>query len=410
MYHELKKAYDCGADRYWLLNVGDIKPAELDIQTFFDMAWDFGKFSHDNINGYQASIVSDWCGEGYKEDIKEILNEYYRLAWIRKPEYMGWEIEWDSPDTICPTEFSFSNYGDAWKRIDDYAALSSKVDRLMNALPDSLRIPFFEMIGYPVLASEMMNRKFLFAQLNGELAVAGDKGGTNHAARLSVEAADSIDSLTRIYNALENGKWKGMMMVPPGFCAKYHERPSLRRFDGIGEGSLPIRFDWQSGGGKSCHALDLRNAKTANGARLIDGMGYDGFILRLGDPVSAADASALPVAQLVLDDVKGDTVRLQVFHLPYFPLHEGRGCRIGVSLDGSPQQIIEFLPEEWSKPWKLSVLRNSALSEITFPIEGKGKTHTLRITGIDPGMAIQRIVIDEGSFRPGYVGPDLEKN
>ncbi|MDE6394225.1 MAG: glycosyl hydrolase 115 family protein, partial [Duncaniella sp.] len=40
MYEELKKAYDTGADRYWLLNVGDIKPMELGVQLFFDMAWD----------------------------------------------------------------------------------------------------------------------------------------------------------------------------------------------------------------------------------------------------------------------------------------------------------------------------------------------------------------------------------
>ena len=31
MYEELKKAYDAGADRYWLLNVGDIKPMEVEM-------------------------------------------------------------------------------------------------------------------------------------------------------------------------------------------------------------------------------------------------------------------------------------------------------------------------------------------------------------------------------------------
>ena len=36
MYTELKKAYDTGADRYWLLNVGDIKPMELAVKSFFD--------------------------------------------------------------------------------------------------------------------------------------------------------------------------------------------------------------------------------------------------------------------------------------------------------------------------------------------------------------------------------------
>ncbi|MDE6768881.1 MAG: glycosyl hydrolase 115 family protein, partial [Muribaculaceae bacterium] len=143
MYRELKKAYSCGADRYWLLNVGDIKPAELDTQTFFDMAWNFTAFNYDNINSYQSSLLAEWCGEQYKNDFQQILDEYYRLAWIRKPEYMGWEIEWDTPDTreVGPTEFSFTNYKDAVKRIEDYSELAGKVDNLMQTLPDSLRTP-----------------------------------------------------------------------------------------------------------------------------------------------------------------------------------------------------------------------------------------------------------------------------
>ncbi|MDE5882518.1 MAG: glycosyl hydrolase 115 family protein, partial [Muribaculaceae bacterium] len=416
MYRELKKAYSCGADRYWLLNVGDIKPAELDTQTFFDMAWDFTAFNYDNINSYQSSLLAEWCGEQYKDDFQQILDEYYRLAWIRKPEYMGWEIEWDTPDTreVGPTEFSFTNYKDAVKRIEDYSELAGKVDNLMQTLPDSLRTPFFEMLGYPVLASEMMNRKFLFAQLNGELAAEGDKAGANYAARLSTEAADSIESLTHIYNTLTDGKWNGMMTVPPGFCAKYQERPPLQLFPEIEERRVDLNTHPDTA--PLCRTLDLRTAiigpkAKKMGARLIDGIGYDGYILQLSDPViseiiaplldsiiapgsgtdipNKADDSVVskidsPVATVALgsykgveavsevllpiEELTGDSVTLQIFHLPFFPMYEGKGCKIGVSLDGGDEQIIEYLPEEWSKPWKLNVLRNSALSTVTFPL------------------------------------------
>ena len=408
MYHELKKAYDCGADRYWLLNVGDIKPAELDTQTFFDMAWDFDKFNGNNINGYQSSIVAEWCGEKYRGEIQKILDEYYRLAWIRKPEYMGWEIEWDSPDTreTGPTDFSFSNYGDAWSRIEDYGDLSAKVHTLMQELPDSLRTPFFEMIGYPVLASEMMNRKFLFAQLNRELAEGGDPKEANYAARLSEEAADSIESLNRRYNSLENGKWNGMMTVPPGFCAKYQERPALQWFPDAGEKEISSKGFVQLSDDILCRVLNLREAKLEKGSRLIDGIGYDGYILELGDP-TADSAVQQAEAYLEIDSLENDSLTLQIFHLPYFPLHEGKGCRIGVSVDNGQEEIIEFIPEEWSKPWKLNVLRNSALSEVRFPIDSNKEKHILRLRGIDSGMAIQRIVIDNGSFRPGYIGPSI---
>jgi hypothetical protein len=55
MYEELKKAYDTGADKYWLLNVGDIKPAELGIKTFFDLAWDVSAFDYDKINNHERT-------------------------------------------------------------------------------------------------------------------------------------------------------------------------------------------------------------------------------------------------------------------------------------------------------------------------------------------------------------------
>lgn len=109
-----------------------------------------------------------------------------------------------------------------------------------------------------------------------------------------------------------------------------------------------------------------------------------------------------------LDGVKGDSVTLHIFHLPFFPLYEGKRCRIGVSVDGGEEATAEYLPEEWSKPWKLNVLRNSACTVLTLPLE-KGSSHELRLRGIDPGMVVQRIVIDEGGMTPGYVGPDLEK-
>lgn len=412
MHSELRKSYDTGADRYWLLNVGDIKPAELDTQFFFDMAWDIDAFDNDNANTFQAEMLAGWCGEEFKPEFQRILDEYYRLAWIRKPEYMGWEIEWDSPEAedIRPTEFSFSNYGDAVKRIDDYADLSTRMAALMASLPDSLKNPIYETLGYPVMASNFMNRKFLFAQLNKEHAKAGNKEKANYDAFVSSSAAEAIDSLSNIYNMIENGKWNSMMTVPPGFCAKYQNMPPLTFYNGYGSKAEWLTYDSSKSG---CRTLNLKKAliedrNSTSGTRFLEGFGYDGFVLQLGKTTDKADSDNSPQASLTLDGLKGDSVTLYIFHLPYFPIHEGNGCRIGVRVDDEEEQVIEFLPEEWSKPWKENVMRNSALSKTTFKIDSGKDTHLLRLRGIDPGMAIQRIVIDEGGFRPGYVGPDIE--
>ena len=97
MYEELLKAYEAGADRYWLLNVGDIKPMEIETQMFFDMAYDFSRFSYDNANRYQAKWLASVFGEQHLDDFQFILDHYYRLAWDRKPEFMGYEWEWNTP-------------------------------------------------------------------------------------------------------------------------------------------------------------------------------------------------------------------------------------------------------------------------------------------------------------------------
>ena len=34
----MTKAYDHGARKYWILNVGDLKPAEIDIDYFMQLA------------------------------------------------------------------------------------------------------------------------------------------------------------------------------------------------------------------------------------------------------------------------------------------------------------------------------------------------------------------------------------
>ena len=89
MYEELKKAYDTGADRYWLLNVGDIKPSELGMKTFFDLAWNMNDYDYTKVNSHQSSFLTGIFGEKYSQSFQNILNQYYRLAWSRKPEFMG---------------------------------------------------------------------------------------------------------------------------------------------------------------------------------------------------------------------------------------------------------------------------------------------------------------------------------
>ncbi len=412
MYEELKKAYDMGATRYWLLNVGDIKPAELDIQTFCEMAWDFGSFDFKNINGHQAAYLAKIFGEKYRADFQNILDDYYRLAWSRKPEYMGWELEWDRKDLeeLHPTDFSFTDYNDAQQRIADYSRISDRCDAILAELPANLRPAFFEMLAYPVMAAWQMNRKFLMAQLNGEMAAKSDREAANWAAARSKAAFDSIAALNGAYNSLLGGKWKGMMAIPPGYCAKYHLMPELTIFDGAGSRAVDLSVDAGKYLMEKSHVVNLRETALRplpEGVALLDGFGYDSVVLRLGDPASEdAETDNLSV-DYMLPAIDADSVTVYVYTLPIFPVHEGRGVRFGVSLDSAPQVVSEYIPEEWSFPWKMNVLRNSTIAKITFPVSKGASFHRLNLRALDPGIMVQRIVLDWGGLKDSYVGPSF---
>ena len=169
IYEEMKKAYDTGANRYWLLNVGDIKPGELGMKFFLDLAWDIDLFNYDNAYKFDANYLSSIFGDKYKDDLQDIMSTYYQLGFQRKPEAMGWGIEWNSSDSrerIVNTDFSFINYNEAENRMAEYDRIANKSERILEELPDKYKAAFYELVFYPVKGATLMNKKMLTAQQN----------------------------------------------------------------------------------------------------------------------------------------------------------------------------------------------------------------------------------------------------
>ena len=49
--------------------------------------------------------------------------------------------------------------------------------------------------------------------------------------------------------------------------------------------------------------------------------------------------------------------------------------------------------------------RNSTINAVTLNIDKPGK-HTLKLICSDPGMIIQKVVIDMGGMKRSYLGPE----
>ena len=170
MYEELRKAYDTTADRLWLLNCGDLKGSEMQVSLFLDMAWDIGRFTADNVVTYPARWLAGIFGEAYYDRLEAMTREHLRLAFPRKPEYMGWGYHWNRFDHNCEqltdTDFSFTNYDEAPRRLEAYRKLGARAEALLHEIGDEARPAFYQLVYYPLRGAELMNRMTLGGQRN----------------------------------------------------------------------------------------------------------------------------------------------------------------------------------------------------------------------------------------------------
>ena len=395
MYEELMKAYHTGADRYWLLNVGDIKPMELGIQTFMQLAWNPSAFSIESINRYQAEWLAKELGfdAAKAEKLQSLLDDYYRLAWSRKPEYMGFEYEWDDKahTGLKSTDFSFQHYAEAQQRLADYQRIANEAEQLSNGTAAC-----FELLQFPVQAAYQMNRKFLMAQLNKELLAQGLTAQANWAARQMQVSYDSIETLNRRYNSQMNGKWMGMMTLPPGFCALYHQKPEVVYTEGAGE--EPVDLTPRPQPAEGCMVINLSNYQSkSNGVQLIKGLGYDWTVVQLQEGSISYALPTLPT----------DTIEVRFWAVPFWPLYKGLSNRISISIDGGTPQVFENHFAEYSRSWKDQVMRNGIECRMRFAIDRLRSSHTITFTTLDPGQMLQRLTIDWGGLLPSYIGPKI---
>jgi hypothetical protein len=82
----------------------------------------------------------------------------------------------------------------------------------------------------------------------------------------------------------------------------------------------------------------------------------------------------------------------------------GRGLRYAVAIDGEPAQIVDLTADMSAPAWEESV-RSDVRRSITKHRVDKSGAHRLRIYSLDPGVTLQKILIDTGGLLPSYLGP-----
>lgn len=93
--------------------------------------------------------------------------------------------------------------------------------------------------------------------------------------------------------------------------------------------------------------------------------------------------------------------------LNYMP---DRDIKLAVSFDDEKPSYITNVPDKfkvhWSNPdWAETVVKHARHCKTTLKISKPG-THVLKVWMIDPGVMVQKILVNTGGLKPSYLGPN----
>ncbi|MGH8302806.1 MAG: glycosyl hydrolase 115 family protein, partial [Steroidobacteraceae bacterium] len=161
IWEQMNLAWHYGANRIWVVNVGDLKPMELPISFFLDMAWNPGRFHPDNLQQYTEEWAAQQFGPGHAREIAQLLTAYTKYNGRRKPELLA-------PDT-----FSAVDFNEARRVYGEWQSLAEKAEAVGGELPAQYQDAYFELVLYPVKASAIVNELYITAGENALYATQG---------------------------------------------------------------------------------------------------------------------------------------------------------------------------------------------------------------------------------------------
>ena len=360
LHQQMKLAYDRGIQKMWVLNVGDIKPAEYQIELFLDMAWNIDEVNEIGVTAHLKSWLEREFGSNRAEELLPAMEAHYQLSYIRKPEFMGNTREEErDPKYKVIKDLPWSEQAIS-ERLRSYTVLSDVVERMESNIPADRQDAYFQLVKYPVQAAAQMNRKILTAQL------------ARHSKadwKQSDAAFDSIASLTQQYNSLQNGKWNRMMDFQP------RKLPVFKRVEHT-TATEPMMTDRK--------ILCKWNAMECTYGKPVpyEGLGYE------RKAAGIRKGSSLTFA---FDDYGKDSVEVEIRLLPSHPLDE-KQLRFAISVDEAVPQTVSYETKGRSEEWKENVLRNQAIRKVTLPIN-KQASHKLVITALDEGVVLDQVIL-----------------
>jgi hypothetical protein len=230
--NELRKAYESGIRKLWIVNVGGLKPIEQDMEYFLHCGWEAGK--ENGLAGNAARFTEDWINSNFSGrhgvEAAEIYEAFAQATNVRKIEHMRNHV------------FSQTVLGDeAGRRLMLLEDLYRRGNAILESLPEEERTAFFQLFLMKIHASYYTNHEYYYADRSTLAYERGNMQAADKYVELSVRMLDAKRRMLQFYNKkMSGGKWD-LMLTPESFSppptAMYPARkPAL----GISESALRV--------------------------------------------------------------------------------------------------------------------------------------------------------------------------
>lgn len=390
----LAKAY--GADRIWIVNVGDLKPMEFPISFFLDYAWNTNSWNEDNLRGYYSHWAGEQFGTAYATHIGDILRRYGQYAARRKPELLN------------EGTYSLNAYNEAARVLEEWKTLLADAEAVYTNIPAAYKDAYFELVLHPVKAYTIVQQLYYAVAMNRKYAAQQDTTANRWADKAKqLYLSDSLLAIQ--YHQLAEGKWNHMMdQTHIGYT--YWQQPESNSMPAVSYVSthqpVPAALTTPKDTTQYFSFPATGYAKAINRGgiqwKAIPDIG------RTGDGITTFPVTtSLPLSKnspyLEYAFFSPDTGNIQITALlsPTLDFTGGKGLKYAISMDnGTPVTVGLHEDGNWNKWVANNVIQRTTNFRLTRP----GK-HTLRYWMISAGIVLQQLTVNTGGLQASYLPP-----
>lgn len=460
-WEQLSEAFDYGVRDVWIVNVGDIKPMEMQMSYYMNLAYDFDTYGT-NAKIKPGQYYSDFARQQFSyglsemdiEGIAQLLADYSKLNGICKPEYAREDI------------YSLEIFNEAKKMLAWCLNIKERSNELKKRIPIELQDAYYQLIYYPAVASANITIMYIYSAYNKKYAAEGNILANSYA-KLVEECITYDRELQDYYNnTMSKGKWKGMMSqihygytewhptsaqpLKPVYIEETNNGKRLTceiesvQLDCIISNeynqketpvidNLPSGTYVESNGYISISSEDFTYSKattieTTNEIKktewkVIPNYGRTSASIKIfpttesyssqADALENGEISKLdtPYVEYTFYITEGGEYTLRSYTAPSNNLDgDVSKLRYGVSFDRGVPLIVDSLPngfiagDFWNHHWCEGVRCNIHLADSMILLSPG--LHTLQFYGVDSGLVLQKLVLYKGELPKSYLGPD----